>query len=63
MRHRFLALLAGATLCVGARAAEIKIPELPPAVTKPVPESIEDLKAFQKQTRAVLDHPDPREAP
>jgi serine protease Do len=31
------------------------VPEPPPAITKPAPESIEELKEFQKQTKAVLD--------
>src|SRR5262249_50823087 len=55
--RRPLALLA-ALLWAGLAAADpaaTSIPEPPAAVTKAAPESIDDLKAFQEQTRAVLD--------
>ncbi|HJZ89698.1 MAG TPA: trypsin-like peptidase domain-containing protein [Gemmataceae bacterium] len=54
---RPLALL-GALLWAGLAAADPaakSIPEPPAAVSKAAPESIDDLKAFQEQTRAVLD--------
>ncbi len=35
--------------------AEPTIPSPPPALSKPLPESVEDLKAIQQQTRAVLE--------
>lgn len=48
--------VAGLLVGAGAVVAEPKpIPTPPVAITKPVPESIAELKEFQKQTRAVLD--------
>jgi serine protease Do len=51
-----LALLLGAVSTASAaddKKADPKGPDLPPAVFKAVPEGIEDLKAIQKQVRAV----------
>lgn len=48
--------LALAMLSAGLLAADVpKPPDLPPALVKPAPESIEDLKAIQEQVRRVLD--------
>jgi len=58
MRFRRPFALLGLLLWAGLAAAEPatkSIPEPPAAVTKAQPESIADLKAFQKQTRAVID--------
>jgi serine protease Do len=58
MRFRRPLALLGALLWAGlalADPAAKSIPEPPAAVTKAAPESIDDLKAFQEQTRAVLD--------
>jgi serine protease Do len=55
---RFRRTLAAVVLALGAgsAAAEPKtVPTPPAAVTKPAPESIADLKAFQDQTKAILD--------
>jgi serine protease Do len=58
MRFRLLALL-GAVLSAGVALAADPvtrtIPAPPPAVTKSLPESLDDLKAFQQQTREVID--------
>src|SRR5687767_1631473 len=51
--RRFAPLLFTLVLWLGAtRADEAK---LPPVLDKPAPETIEDLKAIQKQVRSVLD--------
>src|SRR5262245_40830675 len=57
MRFRLFTLL-GVVLSAGLASADPitkAIPAPPPAVTKTLPESIEDLKAFQKQVREVID--------
>jgi serine protease Do len=57
MRFRLLALF-GVVLSAGLAVAEPTtrtIPTPPPVVTKPLPESIDDLKALQKQVREVID--------
>lgn len=57
--YPLLKLLPGLILAFGvtalAVADETKKPELPPALTKAAPESVEDLKAIQEQVRKVLD--------
>ncbi len=56
-RRRVLALAT--SLLIGSAAAadpvNTTIPDPPPVVAKPAPETIEDLKAFQTQTKAVID--------
>jgi len=57
MRFRLLAI-SGVVLSVGLAVAEPttrNIPAPPAAVTKALPESIDDLKALQKQVREVVD--------
>src|SRR5262245_25857950 len=57
MRFRLFTLL-GVVLSAGLASAEPvtkAIPAPPAAVTKALPESIDDLKAFQKQVREVID--------
>jgi serine protease Do len=57
MRFRLFAL-SGVVLSAGlvfAEPATKAIPAPPPAVTKALPESIDDLKAVQKQVREVID--------
>lgn len=57
MRSCLLAIL-GAALSAGLAAADPvskDIPAPPPAATKASPENLDDLKAFQKQVRAVTD--------
>jgi serine protease Do len=57
MRVRLLALVA-AVLNAGVALADpvtISLPAAPAAVTKPAPESLDDLKAIQDHARAVLD--------
>ena len=55
---RFRRTLAAVTLVFGAGSALAEpkpVPTPPAAVTKPTPESIAELKAFQDQTKAILD--------
>jgi serine protease Do len=56
MRFRRTFAVLSLAFAAGTAAAEPKtIPTPPAAVTKPAPESIADLKAFEAQTKAVLD--------
>ncbi|HVK13836.1 MAG TPA: trypsin-like peptidase domain-containing protein [Gemmataceae bacterium] len=55
---RFRRTLAAVALALGAGPAFAEpkaIPSAPAAVTKPTPESIAELKAFQDHTKAILD--------
>lgn len=58
MVTRRIVTALGVVLCAAPLWAETPaktVPEPPAAITKPQPESIADLKEFQKQTKAVID--------
>src|SRR4051794_11475230 len=52
LRHSWLrTVVAGLLLCISAPAFAVDVP----ALTKPAPETLDDLKAIQKQLQVVLE--------